>query len=70
VVPLVIRDRPIGAIVLYALLPQKSGFSELDRELFEMLGARAATALFAARLYSRWERESGGSRSVVDRLAR
>jgi hypothetical protein len=42
-----------GAIAIYRLLPQKSGFEEVDRELFELLATHAATALYCTSLHAR-----------------
>ena len=67
-VPLVVQDRPIGAIAVYGLLQQKDGFSPLDHELFNMLGGHAATALFAARLYSQSERKLNTIQGFIDLL--
>ncbi|MEM7408972.1 MAG: GAF domain-containing protein [Myxococcota bacterium] len=69
-VPLVIHGKLIGAIAVYALLSQKDGFSPLDHELFNMLGGHAATALFAARLYSQSERKLSTIQGFIDLLAR
>ena len=67
-VPLVVQERPIGAIAVYSLLQQKDGFSALDHELFNMLGGHAATALFAARLYSQSERKLNTIQGFIDLL--
>ena len=67
-VPLTVQDRPIGAIAVYGLLQQKDGFSPLDHELFNMLGGHAATALFAARLYSQSERKLNTIQGFIDLL--
>jgi hypothetical protein len=67
-VPLVVQNRPIGAIAVYSLLQQKDGFSPLDHELFNMLGGHAATALFAARLYSQSERKLNTIQGFIELL--
>jgi len=70
-VPLRLGDRPLGAIAAYSLLGQKGGaFSALDRELFDMLGGRAATAIFAAKLYSQSERKLNTIQSFIDLLTK
>jgi GAF domain len=51
-VPLVLDDRAVGVIVVYALLAQKTALTALDHELFRMLGAHAATALTGALLFA------------------
>jgi len=57
VIPMKIKDQVIGAIVVYATLEQKEGFSPLDFELFNLLAGHAATAIFASKLYSESERK-------------
>jgi hypothetical protein len=50
-IPLAIEGRPLGAIVVYALLEHKKGFVTVDRELFKLLGAHAGGALVSAQLW-------------------
>jgi nitrate/nitrite-specific signal transduction histidine kinase len=69
-IPLIVHDRPIGLIAVYALLQQKDGFSELDHELFSLLGGHASTALFAARLYSQSERKLNTIQGFIDLLTK
>jgi hypothetical protein len=67
-IPLSVQNSPIGAIAIYGLLQQKDGFSALDHELFTVLGGHAATALFAARLYSQSERKLNTIQGFIDLL--
>jgi hypothetical protein len=69
-IPLAIQKRPIGAIAIYSLLQQKSGFTALDHELFTLLGGHAATAIFAARLYSQSERKLNTIQGFIDLLTK
>jgi GAF domain-containing protein len=69
-IPLSVQNSPIGAIAIYSLLQQKDGFSELDHELFSVLGGHAATALFAARLYSQSERKLNTIQGFIDLLTK
>jgi nitrate/nitrite-specific signal transduction histidine kinase len=69
-VPLAVQDRPVGAIVVHGLLQQKSGFTPLDHELFNMLGRHAATAIFAARLYSQSARKLNTIQGFIDLLTK
>jgi len=69
VIPLHIQKRPIGAIAIFSLFQQKDGFSALDHELFNVLGGHAATAIFAARLYSQSERKLNTIQGFLDLLA-
>jgi hypothetical protein len=49
-VPLRIRDNIVGVIVIWDLLQQKTTLQEVDWELFNLLGAHAASALQGAKL--------------------
>ena len=69
-VPLVVQNRPIGAIAVYSLLQQKGGFSALDHELFNMLGGHAATAIFAGKLYSQSARKLNTIQGFIDLLTK
>ena len=69
-IPLRVGDRPIGAIVLYALLAQKDGFSALDQELFSLLAGHAATAIFAAQLHAQSERKLNTIQGFIDLLTK
>lgn len=69
VIPLQIQKQPMGAIAIFSLLQQKEGFSALDHELFNLLGGHAATAIFAARLYSQSERKLSTIQGFLDLLA-
>ena len=52
-IPLKLDGKVTGAVAIYRLLPQKSGFEEVDRELFELLATHAATALYCTSLHAR-----------------
>ena len=69
-IPLSVQGSPIGAIAIYSLLQQKAGFSALDHELFTVLGGHAATALFAARLYSQSARKLNPIQGFIDLLTK
>jgi transcriptional regulator with GAF, ATPase, and Fis domain len=56
-VPLRVQDVTVGALVITKLLEHKSKLDEEDRELLDLLGAHAASALFASRVYSRAARK-------------
>jgi hypothetical protein len=70
VIPLRVQERPIGAIVIHRLLQQKDGFTPLDHELFTLLAGHAATAIFAARLYSQSERKLNTIQGFIDLLTK
>ena len=52
-IPLSLGGRVTGAIAIFRLLPQKAGFEDVDRELFELLATHAATALYCTSLHER-----------------
>ena len=58
----------IGLIVIYRLLQQKDAFSAVDYELFSLLAAHAATAIFSSKLYSQSERKLNTIQSFLDLL--
>ena len=57
VVPLRVQDITVGALVITKLFEHKGKLVEEDRELLDLLGAHAASALFASRVYSRAARK-------------
>ena len=67
-VPLKIKDQVIGVIAIYKLLVQKHAFTAVDYELFALLAAHAATAIFSAKLYSQSERKLNTIQSFLDLL--
>jgi nitrate/nitrite-specific signal transduction histidine kinase len=50
IAPLRLRDQVVGAVAVWSFLAHKEGLTDLDIELFSLLGAHAASALEAARL--------------------
>lgn len=67
-IPLKIKEHVIGAIAIYKLLTQKSGFSNVDYELFNLLAGHAATAVFSSRLYTQSERKLTTIQGFLDLL--
>jgi putative methionine-R-sulfoxide reductase with GAF domain len=51
-IPLKIKERVVGVIAMYKLLPHKKGLSSLDHKLLELLAGHAATALVSSKLYA------------------
>ena len=62
------RTRPYYVSVIYKLLQQKDSFSAVDYELFSLLAGQAATAIFAAKLYSQSERKLTTIQSFLELL--
>lgn len=48
IVPLKIRDKVVGAVVIWDLLSQKTALADVDYELFNLLAAHAASSLQGA----------------------
>ena len=67
-VPLKIKEHVIGLIAIYKLLQQKDSFTAVDYELFSLLAAHAATAIFSSKLYSQSERKLNTIQSFLDLL--
>jgi nitrate/nitrite-specific signal transduction histidine kinase len=67
-IPLLIKDRAIGVIALYKLLPQKRQFANVDYELFTLLAGHAATAIFSAKLYSEAQRKLSTIKGFMELL--
>jgi transcriptional regulator with GAF, ATPase, and Fis domain len=51
-VPLKLEDKVVGALAVFRLLPQKSGFEAIDYEMFNLLATHAATAMYLTKLHS------------------
>lgn len=68
VIPLYVRGSALGAIALYKLFDQKSGLSELDRQLFDLLASHGATALLSSRLFPACLTTPGKNTGLVDRI--
>ena len=54
VVPLKVLDRTVGAIAIMSLLPHREPLDGCDREVLDLLGVYAATAIIAADRRARW----------------
>ena len=67
-VPMKIKDRLVGVITVYELLPQKMRLEKVDYELFSLMAAHAATALFSARLYSESVRKRETIKGFLDMI--
>jgi nitrate/nitrite-specific signal transduction histidine kinase len=67
-IPLTIKEHVIGVIVIYSLFVQKTSFSNIDYELFNLLAGHAATAIFASKLYTQSERKLATIQSFLDLL--
>ncbi len=66
VIPLSIDEKVVGVIAVFATLPQKTGFSTIDFELFKLLGQHAASALVSASLYVQAEQKLPGLEAFLD----
>jgi hypothetical protein len=68
VVPMTVDGRPVGAISIVSMLEQKGGWASVDRELFNLLGKQAGTALIAANLYDKERGPVAALSGLVDKL--
>jgi hypothetical protein len=66
VVPLVVDEKAVGAVAIFATLAQKSRFTTTDFELFKLLGQHAAAALVCASLFSKAEGKIPGLEAFLD----
>jgi hypothetical protein len=65
VVPLVVQDAIVGALVILKLLRHRGSLVAHDRDLLDLLGAHAATALFVAQVHSANDRKLKTLESLV-----
>lgn len=68
VIPFDMGGTVVGLLTIHKLFQQKTAFSELDFELFRLLGAQAATAVYASRLHMTSERKLATLRGFIDML--
>ena len=68
VVPLKIKDQLIGVLAIYSVLQQKDTFTAVDYELFSLLAAHAAAAIFSSKLYSQSARKLSTIQNFLDLL--
>ncbi len=66
VVPLTSHGEPSGVLVVLRLLDHKPCLSHEDHELLDLLGAHAASALFAARAYASADRKLRTLEGLLD----
>ena len=65
VVPLRVQDVTVGALVILKLLAHKAAFVKEDHDLLDLLGAHAASAVFASRVYSKTARKLRTLESLI-----
>ena len=68
VIPFDLSGVVVGLLSIHKLFQQKTAFTELDFELFRLLGAQAATAVYASRLHMTSERKLATLRGFIDML--
>lgn len=52
IIPLRVRERVLGAIVVVSVFEQKERWAAVDHELLDLMGAQAGIALLSARLFA------------------
>lgn len=67
-VPMVMGERIIGAVLIFALLSQKERLFGNDLELLSLLGGHAASALISAQLYERADRKLKTLEGMIELL--
>jgi hypothetical protein len=65
-IPMLLHGKSVGAIAVFATYEQKSEFIDVDFELFKLLGAHAASALVASRLFAEHGAKVGPVESFLD----
>lgn len=65
-VPLRVEEVTVGALVIREVLSHKSTPLSADRDILDLLAAHAASALFAARVYSKTDRKLRTLQSLVN----
>lgn len=65
-VPLRVEDAIVGALVILRVLDHKATPLSEDRDILDLLAAHAASALFAARVYSKTDRKLRTLQSLVN----
>lgn len=66
--PLFFRERLVGVLTIYALLSHKKSFSQLDRELFDLLGEQAALAIVSSQSFVSVDRKLKTVQRFMDLL--
>jgi GAF domain-containing protein len=69
-VPLTVQGTTVGALAILKLFDHKPTLRPEDRELLDLLAAHAASALFAARVYSATDRKLKTLENLVNLLRR
>jgi GAF domain-containing protein len=65
-VPLRVEEAIVGALVILRVLEHKQSPLSEDRDILDLLAAHAASALFAARVYSKTDRKLRTLQSLVN----
>ena len=69
-VPLTVQGTTVGALVILKLFDHKTSLKPEDRDLLDLIAAHAASALFAARVYSTTDRKLKTLESLVKLVRR
>ena len=66
IVPLRVEESTVGALVILRMLDHKATPVSEERDILDLLAAHAASALFAARVYSKTDRKLKTLQSLVN----
>lgn len=69
-VPLMVQGTTVGALVILKVFEHKEALKAEDRDLLDLIAAHAASALFAARVYSTTDRKLKTLESLVKLVRR
>ena len=69
-VPLTVQGTTVGSLVILKLFAHKTSLKPEDRDLLDLIAAHAASALFAARVYSTTDRKLKTLESLVQLVRR
>ena len=69
-VPLMVQGTTVGALVILKVFDHKEALKAEDRDLLDLIAAHAASALFAARVYSTTDRKLKTLESLVKLVRR
>jgi GAF domain-containing protein len=69
-VPLTVQGATVGVLVILKLFAHKASLKPEDRDLLDLIAAHAASALFAARVYSTTDRKLKTLESLVKLVRR
>lgn len=68
VIPLRFRERILGTIAIFQLLPHKPFFNSADDALFDLIATQAATAIHSAKLFTESEKKVSKMKEFLSQM--